>query len=66
MTSQELFSCDFPVYTVHCLSECEFYVAGGGGEARTGVPNALVRNDQCSLSLFRTTILAWPGSLVSP
>ncbi len=45
MTSQELFTCDFPVYTVHSLSDGEFYVAGGGGEARTGVPNALVSSD---------------------
>ncbi len=42
MSSQELFSCDFPVYTVHSLAEGEFYIAGGGGEARTGVPNTLV------------------------
>ena len=42
MASLELFSCDFPVYSVSSLREGEFYLAGGGGKAKTGVPNALV------------------------
>ena len=43
MASKELFSCNSPLYSVHCLGKGEFYVAGGGGQARTGVPNVLVR-----------------------
>ena len=42
MASRELFMCDFPVYSVSSLREGEFYLAGGGGRAKTGVPNALV------------------------
>ena len=44
MASKELFSCNYPIYTVGRLGdgETEFYVAGGGGQAKTGVPNALV------------------------
>jgi len=38
-----LFTCDFPVYSISPLREGEFYLAGGGGRAKTGVPNALVR-----------------------
>ena len=37
-----LFTADFPPYTVFPLREGEFYIAGGGGIAKTGVPNALV------------------------
>lgn len=44
MTARELFSCDYPIYSVGRLRERdgEFYVAGGGGKAKTGVPNGLV------------------------
>ena len=38
-----LFTADFPPYTIFPLREGEFYIAGGGGTAKTGVPNALVR-----------------------
>lgn len=37
-----LFTADFPPYTIFPLREGEFYIAGGGGTAKTGVPNALV------------------------
>ena len=33
---------DFPPYVVKCVDETHFLVAGGGGQARTGVPNAIV------------------------
>lgn len=43
--SKELFSCNYPIYSVGRLGkdDTEFYVAGGGGQAKTGVPNTLVR-----------------------
>ena len=37
-----LFMSSFPLYTIANLEENEFYVAGGGGQAKTGVPNAIV------------------------
>ena len=37
-----LFTADFPPYTIFPLRTGEFYIAGGGGTAKTGVPNALV------------------------
>ena len=42
--SSTLFSCNYPLYTVGRLddNDTEFYVAGGGGQAKTGVPNSLV------------------------
>ena len=42
---RDLFYCDFPLYTIAALASGEFYVAGGGGKERTGVPNGLV--SQC-------------------
>ena len=42
MSSAVLFSCEYPIYTVGQLRDAEFYVAGGGGQAKTGVPNTLV------------------------
>ena len=33
---------DFPPYVIKCVDETHFLVAGGGGQARTGVPNAIV------------------------
>ncbi|XP_071808076.1 guanine nucleotide-exchange factor SEC12-like [Asterias amurensis] len=32
---------DFPPYVIKCVDETHFLVAGGGGQARTGVPNAI-------------------------
>ncbi|XP_071509880.1 guanine nucleotide-exchange factor SEC12-like [Diadema antillarum] len=32
---------DFPPYVIKCMDDTHFLVAGGGGEARTGVPNAM-------------------------
>ena len=33
---------DFPMYIVKSLGERHFLVAGGGGQAKTGVSNAIV------------------------
>lgn len=33
---------NFPLYAVEMLTERHFVVAGGGGEAKTGVPNGFV------------------------
>lgn len=33
---------DFPPYVIKCMNDTHFLVAGGGGESKTGVPNALV------------------------
>lgn len=33
---------DFPLYAVRALDCSHFLVAGGGGQAKTGVPNAIV------------------------
>ncbi|KAK6165624.1 hypothetical protein SNE40_022517 [Patella caerulea] len=32
---------DFPVYCVRSLGDSHFLIAGGGGQAKTGVPNAI-------------------------
>lgn len=37
---------DFPLYTVRFVGDRHFLAAGGGGAAKTGVPNALVRYDE--------------------
>lgn len=37
-----LFTADFPPYTIFPLREGKYYIAGGGGTSKTGVPNALV------------------------
>ena len=33
---------DFPLYTIHTVGDSHLIVAGGGGQAKTGVPNAVV------------------------
>ena len=33
---------DFPLYTFRMVGDRHFLVAGGGGAAKTGVPNAMV------------------------
>ena len=33
---------NFPLYAVNALDREHFLIAGGGGAAKTGVPNALV------------------------
>ena len=40
--ADDLFMCSFPLYTIAALGGGDFYVAGGGGQAKTGVPNAIV------------------------
>lgn len=32
----------YPLYTVRALDHNHFLVAGGGGQAKTGIPNAIV------------------------
>ncbi|XP_041358183.1 prolactin regulatory element-binding protein-like [Gigantopelta aegis] len=51
---------DFPLYAVRALGDRHFLVAGGGGQAKTGVPNAieiyevkLVKNQLVASSLCR-------------
>lgn len=39
----ELFSCNYPLYTIINIGNGDVAVAGGGGEAKTGVPNGIVR-----------------------
>ena len=34
----------FPLYSVRMIGERHFLVAGGGGQAKTGIPNAMVRH----------------------
>ena len=42
MSAVTLHTTNFPLYTVNVLDKDHFVVAGGGGSAKTGVPNALV------------------------
>ena len=44
---------DFPLYAVRALGDRHFLVAGGGGQAKTGVPNAIVSLFFISRSIFR-------------
>ncbi|XP_055941497.1 prolactin regulatory element-binding protein-like [Argiope bruennichi] len=39
--NQLLARVNFPLYTVHCLTERHILVAGGGGSAKTGIPNVI-------------------------
>lgn len=39
---QNLFSTDFPIYAIEITPAGHALVAGGGGSAKTGVPNAIV------------------------
>ena len=45
MSSEELFCSDYPIYSLGLLGDggAEFYVTGGGGKSKTGIPNSLVR-----------------------
>jgi hypothetical protein len=42
LMAENLFMSSFPLYTIANLGKNEFYIAGGGGQAKTGVPNAIV------------------------
>lgn len=42
MGSKTLFATDFPIYTITPYGKCRVVVTGGGGSAKTGVPNILV------------------------
>ena len=42
MASKTLFATDFPIYTISPFDKRRVVVTGGGGSAKTGVPNALV------------------------
>ena len=50
---------NFPLYAVNVLDREHFLIAGGGGAAKTGVPNALVCARMCYslFSLFCQNIL---------
>lgn len=41
-TQGVLANSDFPLYAIQALGNTHFLVAGGGGQAKTGVPNAIV------------------------
>lgn len=45
MGLKERYPTDYPLYAICTLDDCHVAVAGGGGSARTGVPNALVYID---------------------
>lgn len=42
MGLKERYPTDYPLYAICTLDDHHIAVAGGGGSARTGVPNALV------------------------
>lgn len=42
MSFTTLETTNFPLYAVNVLDKDHFLIAGGGGAAKTGVPNALV------------------------
>ena len=42
MGSKTLFATDFPIYTIVPFGKRRVVITGGGGSAKTGVPNALV------------------------
>jgi len=42
MSGKTLFATDFPVYTITASFDGHVVVTGGGGSAKTGVPNVLV------------------------
>jgi len=49
---------DFPLYTFRMVGDRHFLVAGGGGAAKTGVPNAIVRRQVLiSMHNFRVCLL---------
>ena len=59
---------DFPMYLVSSLGERHFLVAGGGGQAKTGVANAIVSrfdliNSELIMENSKTEIL-YPFSTV--
>lgn len=55
--SMDLFLCDFPLYSLAPLGKNDFYVAGGGGQAKTGVPNAIVSECAFYIPLDHTSAL---------
>jgi len=44
--SKEVLSCSYPLYSIVQIGNEEFAVTGGGGQAKTGVPNGIVRSLQ--------------------
>ena len=53
MGSKTLFATDFPLYTITPFGKCRIVVTGGGGSAKTGVPNALVSTLYSKLLVHR-------------
>ena len=56
MGSKTLFATDFPIYTTTPFGKCRIVVTGGGGSAKTGVPNALVSMLYSKLLVHRMSI----------
>lgn len=48
--SELIANTDFPLYAVRMLGERHFVIAGGGGQAKTGIPNSMV--SQYSWKIF--------------
>lgn len=53
MSFTTLETTNFPLYAVNVLDKDHFLIAGGGGAAKTGVPNALV----CVFALYLFTLI---------
>ena len=53
MSFTTLETTNFPLYAVNVLDKDHFLIAGGGGAAKTGVPNALV----CIFDLYLFTLI---------
>lgn len=41
-----LLQTDFPLYTIRSIGDRHFLAAGGGGQAKTGIGNAIVRKNK--------------------
>ena len=49
----------FPLYAVNALDREHFLIAGGGGAAKTGVPNALVCTSVFSICFIQIFFSPW-------
>lgn len=57
MASWNLSETNFPIYSIRRLGERYFVVSGGGGHAKTGVPNAFVSNFRDFIKNIKLKIL---------
>ena len=60
MSFTTLETTNFPLYAVNVLDKDHFLIAGGGGAAKTGVPNALV----CIFALYLFTLIFYKYFIV--